>query len=81
MFEDILKRFSKEHAFLKQEKLLSMYQIVHGDMHKGIQDTAVWTKAFADAGGDLQKQKAIYIELMVERLYLLKQLCRRRKRK
>ena len=70
MFEDILKRFSKEHAFLTKEKLYSMYEKVADDIEQGFKDKGVWTKAFADSGGDLQKQKAIYIELMVERLVL-----------
>ena len=70
MFEDILKRFSKEHAFLTKEKLYSIYEKVADDIEQGFKDKGVWTKAFADSGGDLQKQKAIYIELMVERLVL-----------
>ena len=44
MFEDILKRFSKEHAFLKQEKLLSMYQIVNEQIEQNNKDTAVRTR-------------------------------------
>ena len=70
MFEDILKRFSKEHAFLTKEKLYSIYEKVADDIEQGFKDKGVWTKAFADSGGDQQKQKAIYIELMVERIVL-----------
>ena len=81
MFEDILKRFSKEHAFLKQEKLLSMYQIVNEQIEQNNKDTAVWTKAFVDAEGDPQKQKAIYIGLMVERLILAEAVLLEKKKK
>ena len=47
-----------------------MYEKVADDIEQGFKDKGVWTKAFADSGGDLQKQKAIYIELMVERMVL-----------
>ena len=81
MFEDILKRFSKEHAFLTKEKLYSMYEKVADDIEQGFKDKGVWTKAFADSGGDLQKQKAIYIELMVERLVLAEAALLEKKKK
>ncbi len=70
MLEDLLKKFSKEHSFLTKEKLYSMYEVIHDDIEAGKKDNGVWTKAFVDAEGELQKQKAIYISLMVERLIL-----------
>ena len=47
-----------------------MYEVIHDDIEAGKKDNGVWTKAFVDAEGELQKQKAIYIALMVERLIL-----------
>ena len=47
-----------------------MYEVIHDDIEAGRKDNGVWTKAFVDAEGELQKQKAIYIALMVERLIL-----------
>lgn len=70
LLEDLLKKFSKEHSFLTKEKLYSMYEVIHDDIEAGKKDNGVWTKAFVDAEGELQKQKAIYISLMVERLIL-----------
>ena len=50
--------------------MYSLYEQVSDDIEKGQKDNGVWAKAYADASGDIQKQKAIYIELMVERLAL-----------
>ena len=68
MLDDLLKKFSKEHSFLTKEKLYSMYEIVAKGIEDGHKDLGVWTKAYADAEGGKDKQKALYISLMVERL-------------
>ena len=50
-----------------------LYAQVSAEIEEGQKEPGVWAKAFADAKGDEQKTKAIYIELMVERLALAQQ--------
>ena len=50
-----------------------LYAQVSAEIEQGQKEPGVWAKAFADAKGDEQKTKAIYIELMVERLALAHQ--------
>ena len=64
------KKFNKTKKLISQELLYSFYNIVSQEIQQGIKDEGVWAKSFADAQGDEQKTKAIYIELMVERLIL-----------
>ena len=70
MFDKILDKFSKTKKFISKELLYSFYNIVSQEIQQGIKDEGVWAKSFADAQGDEQKTKAIYIDLMVERLIL-----------
>lgn len=55
---------------VSQQELYELYERVAGEIEAGLIDRGVWTKAFADAGGDEGKAKAVYIDLMVERLIL-----------
>lgn len=50
--------------------IYALYEQVSNEIESGTKDTGVWTKAYADARGDLQMQKALYIEMMVERYAL-----------
>ena len=70
MFDKILDKFSKTKKLISKELLYSFYNIVSQEIQQGTKDEGVWAKSFADAQGDEQKTKAIYIELMVERLIL-----------
>ena len=63
-------KFNKTKKLVSQELLYSFYNIVSKEIQQGIKDEGVWAKSFADAQGDEQKAKAIYIDLMVERLIL-----------
>ena len=53
-----------------------LYAQVAEEIEQGQKEPGVWAKAFANAKGDEQKTKAIYIELMVERLALAQQSTR-----
>ena len=68
MIDKLLYSFNKKYKFLTKEKLYSFYEIVNHEIKEGKHDTGIWTKAFVDANGDTQKQKAIYIKLMVEKM-------------
>ena len=70
MIDDLYSKYSKTKKFLDKEILYKFYSQVANDIQSGIKDDGVWAKAYSDAMGDAQKQKAIYIELMVERLIL-----------
>mgnify|MGYP001181359674 CR=1 FL=1 len=68
---DDLKRIlglSSTEKFLSKEAEYSLYALVHESIEKGDKDTGIWAAAFSKAEGDEQKAKALYIELMVERL-------------
>ena len=68
---DDLKRIlglSPTEKFLSKEAEYSLYALVHESIEKGDKDTGIWAAAFSKAEGDEQKAKALYIELMVERL-------------
>lgn len=58
-------RFSKSAA---QERLLeeALYSQVTSEIKDGIIRDGLWTKAFAKAGGDELRTKAIYCELRVQ---------------
>ena len=60
----------KRSEFVSQKLLDSFYEKVADDVANNIQDKGVWVRAFAKAGGDEQKAKALYIELMVENMIL-----------
>ena len=74
------KSTRKQYKFITQEKLYAFYEEVSNQIESGHTDNGVWTKAFADSGGDTQKQKAIYIELMVERMALAEEALLEHKR-
>ena len=65
--------FKKNNAkkLVDEELNYKLYERVKKEIESGIKNDGVWTKAYADAKGNLQKTKAIYIKLMVERLRLL----------
>ena len=68
---DDLKRIlglSSTEKFLSKEAEYTLYALVHESIEKGDKDTGIWAAAFSKAEGDEQKAKALYIELMVERL-------------
>ena len=60
----------KRSEYISKKLIDSFYEKVAEDVANNIQDKGVWTKAFAKAGGDEQKTKALYIELMVDDLIL-----------
>ena len=57
---------------VSQQELYELYAKVAKEIEDGLLDKGVWTKSFADAAGNEAKAKAVYIELMVERLILAK---------
>ena len=65
--------FKKNNAkkLVEEELNYKLYERVKKEIESGVKNDGVWTKAYADAKGNLQKTKAIYIQLMVERLRLL----------
>lgn len=63
-FNNPLKSAIKKFASATDEHL--MYEKIADDIDKNIINKGVWTKAFAKSEGDETKQKAIYIELMIE---------------
>ena len=70
MFEDLFEKHSTQYEFVSQEMLYEMYAAISEDIEQGKQDRGVWAKAFVDAKGNEQEAKALYIELMVQRLLL-----------
>ena len=71
MLENLLNKFNKTEQLISKERLYTLYGQVSKDLEQEIKDEGVWAKAYADADGEPQKTKAIYIELMVERLILV----------
>jgi len=59
-FQSAIKR-----NFIKEAEL-QLYAKVAKDIENNDINNGVWTKAYAKSGGDVAKQKSIYIELMVE---------------
>ena len=59
---------SPTKKFLSKEETYNLYGIVHEQVEQGYKDKGVWAVAFSKSEGDLQKSKALYIELMVERI-------------
>ena len=70
---NLFKLFSKQDQLKANKNLYSHYEKVSEDIKKGKKDEGVWTKAFANSDGDLQKTKANYIDLMVEKIILEKE--------
>ena len=70
---NLFKLFSKQDELKANKNLYSHYEKVSEDIKKGKKDEGVWTKAFANSDGDLQKTKANYIDLMVEKIILEKE--------
>ena len=70
MFDDLFNKLKKTSEFITKEQIYALYDQVSKEIESGMKDNGVWTKAYADARGDLQAAKAIYIELMVERYVL-----------
>lgn len=52
-------------AYLSAEEENSLYAKAANDIDNEIYDKGIWTKAYAEAEGDKSKQKAIYIDLIV----------------
>tara|TARA_B110000196_G_C21122926_1_gene654231 strand:- start:550 stop:1101 length:552 start_codon:yes stop_codon:yes gene_type:complete len=59
---------SPTEKFLSKEETYRLYRLVHEQVEQGYKDKSVWAVAFSKSNGDLQKSKALYIELMVERI-------------
>ena len=57
---------SATDRFISKEVEHKLYEKASIDIKNNHIDDGVWTKAFSKAEGDEVKQKAIYIELMVE---------------
>ena len=66
----MFERFTKTKKFFSEEDRYAFYAEVANQIEQGQRDIGVWTKAFADAGGDEKQAKSIYIELMVEKKIL-----------
>lgn len=57
---------SATDKLLSEEAENSLYEKAANDIENEIIEKGIWTKAFAKAHGDEVKQKAIYIELIVQ---------------
>ena len=57
---------SATDRLLSEEAENSLYEKAANDIENEIIEKGIWTKAFAQANGDEVKQKAIYIELIVQ---------------
>ena len=71
MWQNLIMKFknplsSAIEKFSKDKEEHSMYEKIANDLDANNIDKGVWTKAFAKSGGDTVKQKALYIELMIE---------------
>ena len=60
----------KAREYLDQKLVDSFYEKVANDVLNNIQDKGVWAKAFAKAGGDEKKAKALYVDFMVDEMIL-----------
>ena len=69
-FEDLFSKFSKTRKLVDKEIMYGFYEQVSKEIQSGHKEEGVWAKAFAESEGDEQKAKAIYIELMVEKMDL-----------
>tara|TARA_B110000459_G_C16100724_1_gene269417 strand:+ start:50 stop:463 length:414 start_codon:yes stop_codon:yes gene_type:complete len=63
-FKNPLK--SATDRLLSEEAENSLYEKAANDIENEMIEKGIWTKAFAQANGDEVKQKAIYIELIVQ---------------
>tara|TARA_B110000305_G_C18798209_1_gene341445 strand:+ start:44 stop:457 length:414 start_codon:yes stop_codon:yes gene_type:complete len=63
-FKNPLK--SATDRLLSEEAENSLYEKAANDIENEMIEKGIWTKAFAQASGDEVKQKAIYIELIVQ---------------
>ena len=70
MFDDLFNKLKKTNEFITKAQIYALYDQVPKETESGMKYNGVWTKAYADARGDLQLAEGTYIELMVER-YLL----------
>ena len=70
MYDDLFNKLKKTNEFITKEQIYALYDQVSKEIESGMKDNGVWTKAYADARGDLEAAKGIYIELMVERYVL-----------
>ena len=57
---------SATDRLLSEEAENSLYEKAANDIENEVIEKGIWTKAFAKANGDEVKQKAIYIELIVQ---------------
>ena len=58
--------FSSIDKLAAAEEENKIYEKIANDIDKNIIDKGIWTKAFSKSEGNLDKQKAIYIELMFQ---------------
>ena len=70
MSDELYKKLKKLNGYITKEQIFALYEQVLSEIESEKKDTGVWTKAYADSRGDLQVQKALYIEMMVERYAL-----------
>ena len=63
-FKNLFK--SDIEAFITAEQENLLYTKASEDIANNIINTGLWTKAYSQAGGDESKQKAIYIDLLVD---------------
>ena len=65
VLDKFIGKFRKTKRLLSKEMEYQLYAQVSAEIEQGQKEPGVWAKAFADAEGDEQKAKAIYIELML----------------
>jgi hypothetical protein len=68
MLNDIFLKYSKTKIFLDKELLYNFYEQASNNVTSGQIDNGIWAKSFADAKGDVQLAKAIYLDLIVEKM-------------
>ena len=61
---------NKTQKLLIEEAQYGFYEQVSKEIQAGKRDEGVWAKAYSLASGDEKKTKAVYIDLMVEKLML-----------
>lgn len=70
MLNKIFHGRSKLEKLARKDLEYRYYGEALSSIERGEKDKGVWAKALADAGGDLDKAQAKYIELIVEKMIL-----------
>ena len=70
MLNKIFGGQSKLEKLARKDLEYRYYAEALSSIERGEKDKGVWAKALADAGGDLDKTQAKYIELIVEKMML-----------